>query len=136
MSLVMAKEWLKASSYDLLTVEKIADTDYLTHIVAFHSEQSIEKSLKALMVSKNSDIPKIHSLNRLFKLTEDMIKNSNTQIVNKLDKLYIDSRYPSEFGLLPYGKPTLEDAKGFYGFALDIFDTVCNILEIEKSELV
>lgn len=136
MSLVMAKEWLKASSYDLLTVEKIADTDYLTHIVAFHSEQSIEKSLKALMVSKNSDIPKIHSLNRLFKLTEDMIKNSNTQIVNKLDKLYIDSRYPSEFGLLPYGKPTLEDAKEFYGFALDIFDTVCNILEIEKSELV
>jgi len=136
MSLVMAKEWLKASSYDLLTVEKIADTDYLTHIVAFHSEQSIEKSLKALMVSKNSDIPKINSLNRLFKLTEDMIKNSNTQIVNKLDKLYIDSRYPSEFGLLPYGKPTLEDAKEFYGFALDIFDTVCNILEIEKSELV
>jgi len=27
-------------------------------------------------------------------------------------------------GLLPYGQPTLEDAKEFYEFALDIFNRV------------
>ena len=136
MSLIMTKEWLKASQYDLLTIERIVDVDYLTHIVAFHSEQSIEKSLKALMISKNIDIPKIHSLNRLLKLSEDVIKNYDIQIVNKLDKLYIDSRYPSELGLLPYGKPSFEDAKEFYKFALDIFDKVCKILEINKKDLI
>jgi len=30
----------------------------------------------------------------------------------------------------------LKDAKEFYGFTLDIFDKVCNILEINKSEIV
>ena len=32
---------------------------------------------------------------------------------------YIDSRYPGDMGLLPYGKPTLEDAKEFHEFALN-----------------
>jgi HEPN domain-containing protein len=136
MILDVTKDWIRASNYDLLTIEKIVDIDYLTHIVAFHSQQSIEKSLKALIVFKEIDIPKIHSLNRLFKLTEYIIENYDIQIVNKLDKLYIDSRYPSEFGLLPYGKPTLTDAREFYEFALSIFDRVCKILDINKSELL
>ena len=55
-------------------------------------------------------------------------------IVDLLDKLYIESRYPSSFGLLPYGKPTLEDAKEFYDFALEVFNKVCDMLEINKEE--
>ncbi|MBL0707806.1 MAG: hypothetical protein JJW00_02040 [Sulfurimonas sp.] len=38
-----------------------------------------------------------------------------------LDKLYIDARYPGNFGLLPYGKPTLGDAIIFHDIAKDIF---------------
>ncbi len=38
-------------------------------------------------------------------------------------------------GLLPYGKPTLEDAKEFYEFANDIFERVCQILEVDKDSL-
>ena len=53
-----------------------------------------------------------------------------------LDKLYIDSRYPGDMGLLPYGKPTTEDAKEFYEFALNIFDKVCKILDIDKKEVM
>jgi len=30
-----------------------------------------------------------------------------------LHQLYIDARYPVDFGLLPYGKPSLEDARRF-----------------------
>ncbi len=56
-------------------------------------------------------------------------------LIHLLDELYIDSRYPNDFGLLPYGKPTLEDAKEFYEFALTVFDKVCNILDIDKEEL-
>jgi len=54
----------------------------------------------------------------------------------KMDSLYIDSRYPGEMGLLPYGNPTLEDAKEFYDFALYIFNKVCSILEMNKDDLV
>ena len=39
-------------------------------------------------------------------------------------------------GLLPYGKPTLEDAREFYEFAISVFEKVCDILKIDKSEIV
>ena len=38
------KEWLKASNDDLLTIGKLLNDAHLTHIVAFHAQQSIEKS--------------------------------------------------------------------------------------------
>jgi len=56
-------------------------------------------------------------------------------LIQLLDKLYIDARYPGDLGLLPYGKPTLEDAKEFYDFALDMFDRVRSILSIDETEL-
>ena len=50
----------------------------------------------------------------------------------KIDiRLCIDSRYPGDLGLLPYGKPTIVDAKEFYNFATDIFERVCVLLEME-----
>jgi hypothetical protein len=38
-------------------------------------------------------------------------------------------------GLLPYGKPTLDDAKEFYNFALMVFEEVCRQLDIDREEL-
>lgn len=34
-----------------------------------------------------------------------------------LDNLYIEARYPGDLGLLPNGKPTLEDSRGFFEVA-------------------
>jgi len=53
-----------------------------------------------------------------------------------LDDLYIESRYPGYLGLLPNGKPSLEDAKEFYDFALMIFNRICELLNIDKNELI
>jgi len=52
-----------------------------------------------------------------------------------LDDLYIDSRYPGDFGLLPDGKPTLEDAQQFYALAAKVFEDVCNLLGVEKKQI-
>ncbi len=46
----LAKEWLKYDQMDLLTIERIIDEEHLTNIVAFHAQQCIEKSFKALIV--------------------------------------------------------------------------------------
>jgi HEPN domain-containing protein len=45
-----------------------------------------------------------------------------------LDELYIESRYPGDFSLLPSGKPTQEDAQEFYAFALSIYTMVRDTL--------
>jgi hypothetical protein len=43
------KEWLKASKDDLLAIEELVDNPHLTHIVAFHAQQCVEKSMKAII---------------------------------------------------------------------------------------
>jgi HEPN domain-containing protein len=130
-----SKEWLKAANDDLLTIEEIIHVEHLTHIVAFHSQHAIEKSLKAIAEEYELDIPKIHSLTRLHTLLDSKIEIENYALLHLLDKLYIDSRYPGELGLLPDGKPTHEDAKEFFEFAQKIFYDVCKKLEIDPKEL-
>ena len=45
----ISEEWLKAAKDDLRVADKIITDETLTHMVAFHSQQCIEKSLKAVM---------------------------------------------------------------------------------------
>jgi HEPN domain-containing protein len=135
--MILAKAWLMAAKDDLILLEDIKNNVHITNLIAFHSQQAIEKSLKAVIESKNQKVPKTHKLQQLFELVDIKIDlNDNLiNLIHLLDELYIDSRYPNDFGLLPYGKPSLEDAKEFYEFALTVFDKVCNILDIDKEEL-
>jgi HEPN domain-containing protein len=48
----------------------------------------------------------------------------DTDLLTDLDALYIDARYPGDLGLLPDGKPTLENAHDFYDIAGKIFNLV------------
>lgn len=116
----LSGEWLKAANDDLLLIDKIQKEIALTHLIAFHSQQAVEKSLKAFLEHNNIDIPKTHSLNKLFTLCSE-ITIYDEDVVTTLDSLYIESRYPGDLGLLPYGKPTLSDAEIFYTFAKEIF---------------
>jgi HEPN domain-containing protein len=132
----MIKNVFSSPDPKILLLEEIKNNQHLTSIIAFHSQQAIEKSFKALLVEQDINIPKIHSLNKLFSECKNQINLTNNQIINKLDKVYIDSRYPGDMGLLPYGKPTFKDAKEFYNFTTKVFDKVCNILDIDKEEII
>ena len=133
MSCNLCKEWLKAAYLDLESIRYIVDVAHLSTIVSFHSQQAIEKTLKGLILSKNIKIPRVHSLQKLFEICKKDISIDDFDIVDLLDSLYIESRYPGDIGLLPNGKPTLEDAKEFYEFALDIFERVCVLLEMDQN---
>lgn len=127
-------EWLKAAEDDLILIENIIGKEYLTNLSAFHSQQAVEKSLKAILEYYDIDTPKIHSLNKLFELTKPYINiNIDYTIVIQLDSLYIDSRYPGDFGLLPDGKPSLKVAEEFYEFAKYIYREVRNKIEDIKT---
>jgi HEPN domain-containing protein len=134
MATKLAKEWLKASLSDLMNIEAIFDNVFLTHIIAFHAQQAIEKSFKAMIENQNQKIPRVHSLRKLIELVDTKIEY-DLELIKLLDSLYIESRYPTDLGLLPYGKPTLDDAKEFYNFALMVFEEVCRQLDIDREEL-
>ena len=125
----ITEEWLKAASDDLLLVKVIISKPALTHIAAFHAQQAIEKSLKAVIEEKGIDIPKLHKLKTLFSISEVTLDCDDDPImVSLLDSLYIEARYPGEMGLLPDGKPSLDEAEKFYSFAGKIFNKVKEIL--------
>ena len=45
-------EWLKAANDDLLVIESIIKNEFLTHMVAFHAQQCVEKCFKAIWKKK------------------------------------------------------------------------------------
>ena len=129
-----AKEWLKAAYSDLRSIEHIISDSFLTHIVAFHSQQAIEKSFKAIIEDASISIPKVHKLETLInKINVEL--EINSEILATLDLLYIESRYPGDMGLLPHGKPALKDAEEFYNMAQSIFDQICQLLSTTLEEI-
>ena len=128
----LTQEWLKAANDDLIVLNEIVDNPIVTNLTAFHCQQCIEKCFKAVLEERELRVPKVHSLVTLY---EDVKKvfdfGFDEDILDKLDKLYIDARYPSELGLLPYGKPTMGDAKEFCGFSTDVHDRIKSFLEGE-----
>jgi len=109
----------------------------LNSVVSFHSEQSIEKCFKGILIYREQPFSRIHDIKRLHKSVDDIVllNEDEMQTLLMINELYTDSRYPGDMGLLPDGKPTLEDAREFYEFAQDIFDRVCTILNIDPEDV-
>lgn len=110
---------------DLESVVQIMHLEHLTPVAAFHAQQCVEKCFKAVLEEHARKVPKDHSTLRLYGLIKELISiDVDLAILTDLDDLYIESRYPGELGLLPGGKPTLEDAREFFEIAKRIYDQV------------
>ena len=131
----MSFEWLKAAYSDIAVMDSIVDNEFLTHMTAFHAQQCIEKSLKAILEHHGMNVPKKHDILTLKDIVQSYIFIDDDEILDDINDLYIESRYPGDFGLLPNGKPTLKDAQEFYEFAQDIFNQVCTLLNINPEEV-
>jgi len=121
----ITREWLRSAECDLEVIEGIRGRESLTHMVAFHAQQAIEKCLKAILEEFSGAVPKTHNLQRLFLLVEPHYeKTVDESLLIELDTLYIDARYPGEMGLMPNGKPSLNVSTSFYELAKTIFASV------------
>ena len=130
-----AAEWMRSAYGDLVLIEEISDNDFLTHMVAFHSHQSIEKSLKAIYECHDMEVPKKHDLLFLKSGVEKYIEIGDEDALEELNDLYIESRYPGDMGLLPSGKPSMGKAAALSRLAQEIFDEVCKTLGIDPVEV-
>ncbi len=121
----ITKEWLSSASFDLELVNKIIKEENLTHLAAFHCQQSIEKACKAVLEEYDEEIPKIHNLATLISKVSKFIKiDSNYSIVKTLDQLYIDARYPGSLGLLPDGRPTITELSNLYNYTTQFLNNI------------
>jgi HEPN domain-containing protein len=125
-----ADSWLQAAYSDLIVIEGIVNREDISHMVAFHSQQAIEKSFKAVLEEYGLTIPKTHNLITLSKRVSTILDIIvDDEMIDQLNDLYIDSRYPIDIGFLPDGKPSALQAGLFYKFATRIYEQILEKLD-------
>lgn len=92
------KKWLLLAEEDFEMANIAFNNDkYL--FSAFHLQQSIEKSLKAIYIlKKDSQPPYIHDLNKLYILLKDELDlplENYYKLFSALTPFYVQARYPS-----------------------------------------
>jgi HEPN domain-containing protein len=134
MSKESAQAWLVSALADLKSIEYIKSDDFLTHMVAFHAQQCVEKCFKAMLENAGKRVPKEHSTLKLYGLVKNELPaDIEIDMLTDLDDLYIEARYPGDLGLLPNGKPSPDEASEFFELAQYIFDVVKNHLNYEQN---
>jgi len=121
------KHWIDFADRDLEAAKSLLENEYLSNVVLFHCQQCIEKCLKAILEENNIEVPKIHSVVRLFGIISENIElelNIDESTLNLVDDIYIDTRYPSGIGLLPSGLPSKDEAVEVLNIAQKIYDQV------------
>ena len=108
----------------------IINDAFLSNVVAFHSQQAIEKVFKAVMEEYEIGFIKTHDLVTLHNAVGGYIDyEPDLDLLIQINEVYLASRYPGHFGLLADGKPTIKEAETFYKTAKDIFYSVKKELE-------
>jgi len=108
----LPNEWFEFAKQDYYALKKLDGDEYLTNIILFHAQQCIEKLFKGIIEQRGEDIPRIHNTKKLYELIADSIKEPiESDDLLFIDSVYIESRYPASFGLLPGGRPTLKESQ-------------------------
>jgi HEPN domain-containing protein len=66
-------QWLESAEMDLGSIEQIIEREDLTPVTAFHSQQCVEKCLKAVLEEYAQKVPREHSTLKLYGLVQELI---------------------------------------------------------------
>ena len=104
---------------DYAASEKLIDTDcdYYWDIICFHSQQCIEKSLKAFLMYNETDFPKTHNLTHLFDLCSGADNNFKNFDLSEFSSYGVEIRYDD----IPFA---VEDTKNAFEMAKTVMDYV------------
>jgi len=117
-------EWLKQAHEELNMAGYLLEGGYFRGS-CFHSQQSIEKAIKARLLKEGWDLERVHSIERLIAIGEkyDIKIDLSDEEMVFIDNIY-RGRYPAETGLLPLGEPSEADAQKALAIAKRIFTEV------------
>jgi HEPN domain-containing protein len=119
MTAKLTELWLKYASEDLQSASVLLKEN-IFNMVCFHSQQSVEKLFKAIIAIHRKEIPRTHNLLRLHKICEDLLGSEihiDDEVLLFLNDVYIDSRYPSDLGVLPSGQSDKDEAEMAFKYA-------------------
>ena len=117
----IARRWLRWADEDLALAEHTAaDADVVARGACVWAHQAAEKALKALLVLRDIDPPKLHDLDRLAqRLPDDEGKAFCILQLPELTRWSIEGRYPADLD-----EATHTDAVTAIGVARQVLDVV------------
>jgi len=120
-TLDLAKDWLRFAKSDLTTAEHMFEnvSPREIEISCYHTQQCAEKSLKAFLISKMIEPPRIHDLVELLNLCTKHNSNFSTiqQFCIFLNPFGVHVRYPNELAVDDLiTKKAIEYGKNVYEF--------------------
>jgi HEPN domain-containing protein len=129
----LAIEWLIKSWHNLSAAKLLYEANHYTDIVAIEIHYSIEKSLKTFLAFENKKIPKTHDLVKISISIVDFIKFDNGELLDLkyISDYHIEESYPAFYRSMP----PKEEIKNHLDFAFEIFEKVCDILDISLDEV-
>lgn len=111
------ERWLKQAKSDLLAAKNsVVSKNY--DWAVFQGQQAAEKALKALLLQRNQQVPKVHDL--VFLGKKAVLEDSLLQKCDQLTVVYIETRYPDFGEKIPAEKFNLEKAQKYLGIAEEI----------------
>ena len=91
------EDWLRHAKADLALANSPLPRDGLYSTLCFHAQQAAEKSIKAVLIFRGVDFPKVHSLTRLIDLLPADIQRTSFLVESVRLTVYTTLfRYPGE----------------------------------------
>jgi len=127
-----SKEWLKKAWHNLSGAKIFYDVNHYTDVIAVEVHYGCEKILKSMIAYENKKIPKTHDLYELYIKVEHLIDlEEYLDLLDRISKYHIEESYPA----FDREMPPRDEIKIVLEFSEQLFDKVCGILEIDKSEI-
>lgn len=126
----MARRWLRWAEEDLaLAVHTASDADLVARGACVWAHQAAEKAIKALLVLRDIDPPKLHDLDRLAQRLPHGGGSAFDAIeLPELTRWSIEGRYPADLD-----EATHADAVKVIAIATQILDLVRPLIAIEGT---
>jgi HEPN domain-containing protein len=120
-----AQLWLVHAQADLRAVEVLL-TSELYGLASFHAQQAVEKTLKAKILLKTGQLPRVHDLVVLAERCGETFDPDILITFEELSVLYTGSRYPGGWGSGPAGQPSAKKVQAYLIVAQQLLnDTTC-----------
>ena len=127
-------KWLFKARNDLKVAEneiKLSSEDMVTDAICFHSQQAVEKYLKAYLIFVNIDFKRSHNLEYLLEICIDKDDDFSSLEIGDLSFYAVEVRYPDDFYI-----PTKQEAKECLEQARKIKEFVFKKLNINDADVI
>ena len=129
-----AKDWLNKGWHHLGSGKILYEANHYTDTIAVDLHYAIEVILKSFFAYENKKIIKTHNLIELSAHLIDKISfnKDELKLMEIITTYHIRGSYPTRDKRMP----SREEIKEVLEFAEELFNDVCNILEIDKIEVM